>query len=122
MSHYHGDDPEWTPRNAEGARPAELTLRAALVESNNAAAVDLQQKIGVRAVLRLASDAGLGELPEVPSLALGTGIVSPLELTARLVPPLLTLVRSSRRRNELCPAGRSITIECHVELLFVLTK
>ena len=48
-------DPEWTPQNAEDTRPAELTLRAALVESNNAAAVDLQQKIGVRTVLSLAT-------------------------------------------------------------------
>ena len=64
----------------EGAS-AELTLRAALVESNNAAAVDLQQKIGVRTVLSLANDAGLGALPEVPSLALGTGVVSLVDLT-----------------------------------------
>jgi penicillin-binding protein 1A len=86
LSHLDGvaapGDPEWSPQNAEGDRPAELTLRAALVESNNAAAVDLQQKIGVRTVLALASDAGLGALPEVPSLALGTGNVSPIDLTA----------------------------------------
>jgi 1A family penicillin-binding protein len=75
-------DPDWAPRNAEGDRPAALTLRAALLESNNAAAASLQQKIGVRTVLSLASDAGLGDLPEVPSLALGTGTVSPIDLTA----------------------------------------
>jgi len=33
-------------------------------------------------VLRLASDVGLHDLPDVPSLSLGTGVVSPLELTA----------------------------------------
>lgn len=75
-------DPEWNPRNAEGIQVDALTLRAALVESNNAAAADLQQKVGSRAVLRLASDAGLNGLPDVPSLALGTGLVSPLDLTA----------------------------------------
>jgi 1A family penicillin-binding protein len=75
-------DPDWAPRNAEGDRPPELTLRAALLESNNAAAVNLQQQVGVRTVLTLAGSAGLSDLPEVPSLALGTGIVSPLELTA----------------------------------------
>jgi membrane carboxypeptidase/penicillin-binding protein len=32
-------------------------------------------------VLRLASDAGLRDLPDVASLALGTGLVSPLDLT-----------------------------------------
>jgi 1A family penicillin-binding protein len=75
-------DPEWAPRNAEGDRPQQLTLRAALLESNNAAAVTLQQKVGVRTVLALATNAGLRDLPEVASLALGTGEVSPLDLTA----------------------------------------
>jgi 1A family penicillin-binding protein len=74
-------DPEWNPRT-EGEQPDALTLRAALLESNNPAAADLQRRVGSRAVLRLASDAGLHGLPDVPSLALGTGVVSPLDLTA----------------------------------------
>jgi 1A family penicillin-binding protein len=74
-------DPEWSPRG-EAEQPDALTLRAALVESNNPAAADLQQRVGSRAVLRLAKDAGLDGLPDVPSLALGTGVVSPLDLTA----------------------------------------
>src|SRR5262249_13237259 len=75
------DDPEWHPHSAEANQPDTLTLRAALLESNNPAAADLQQRVGTRAVLRLASDAGLNDLPDVPSLALGTGVVSPLDLT-----------------------------------------
>ncbi len=75
-------DPEWIPRNAADEQEDVLTLRAALLESNNAAAVAMQQKVGTRTVLQLASDAGLHNLPNVPSLALGTGLVSPLELTA----------------------------------------
>jgi penicillin-binding protein 1A len=75
-------DPEWSPRNAEGETPTSMTLRAALMDSNNAAAVDLQQQVGTGAVLRLASNAGLSNLPDVPSLALGTGVVSPLDLAA----------------------------------------
>src|SRR5205085_8403872 len=67
---------------SEGEQPDALTLRAALLESNNPAAANLQQRVGTRAVVRLAGDAGLGGLPEVPSLALGTGLVSPLDLTA----------------------------------------
>jgi 1A family penicillin-binding protein len=73
---------EWAPRNARGDDPDALTLRAALLESNNRAATMLQQKIGSRPVLRLASSAGLHDLPDVPSLSLGTGLVTPLELTA----------------------------------------
>jgi 1A family penicillin-binding protein len=73
-------DPEWSP-HSEGEQSNSLTLRAALLESNNPAAVDLQQRVGTRAVLKLAVDAGLEGLPDVPSLALGTGVVSPLDLT-----------------------------------------
>jgi len=79
------DDPEWKPKNVthvEGEQADALTLRAALLESNNAAAAELQQEVGTRTVLALAGDAGLKGLPDVPSLALGTGLVSPLDLTA----------------------------------------
>jgi penicillin-binding protein 2D len=75
-------NPEWSPRSAHGEQADSMTLRAALLESNNAAAVDLQQEIGTQPVLKLASDAGLNSMPDVPSLALGTGLASPLELTA----------------------------------------
>lgn len=73
---------EWAPRNSGGETPDELTIRAALLESNNRAASALQQRMGSRPVLRLASDVGMRDLPDVPSLSLGTGVVTPLELTA----------------------------------------
>jgi 1A family penicillin-binding protein len=73
---------EWAPRNAKNEASDALTLRAALIESNNRAAALLQQQIGSRPVLRLASDVGLRDMPDVPSLALGTGLVTPLDLTA----------------------------------------
>ena len=72
---------EWAPRNAKGEVAETLTLRAALIESNNRAAALLQQRIGSRPVLRFASDVGLRDLPDVPSLSLGTGLVTPLDLT-----------------------------------------
>ena len=73
---------EWAPRNAHGETTDVLTLRGALLESNNRAASVLQQRVGSRPVLRLASDAGLRDLPDVPSLSLGTGLVTPLDMTA----------------------------------------
>ena len=73
---------EWTPRNEGENGPDTQTLREALLESNNQAAVALQQRIGSGRVLEVASDAGLRGLPDVPSLALGTGLVTPLDLTA----------------------------------------
>ncbi len=72
----------WIPRDERAGEQDEMTLRAALLESNNAAAVLLQQQVGARPVIRLANDLGVHDQPEVPSLALGSGLVSPLELTA----------------------------------------
>jgi 1A family penicillin-binding protein len=72
---------EWAPRNASGDTPDEITIREAIVESNNRAATLLQQRMGSRPLLRLASDVGMRDLPDVPSLSLGSGVVTPLELT-----------------------------------------
>jgi 1A family penicillin-binding protein len=72
---------EWAPRNVRDDAADTLTLRAALLESNNRAATVLQQRIGARPVLNLAASAGLRGLPDVPSLSLGTGLVTPLALT-----------------------------------------
>ena len=73
---------EWTPRNVSGEIEDQLTLREAFIESNNRAAVALQRQIGSGPVLRLASSLGIESQPDVPSLALGSGLVTPLELTA----------------------------------------
>jgi len=72
----------WIPREARDSGAEELTLRAALLESNNAAAVRLLQQLGAAPVLRLARDLGVRDQPDVPSLALGSGLVTPLDLTA----------------------------------------
>ena len=83
LTHIEPQGPdEWAPRNAGGEDPESLTLRAALLESDNRAATALQQRIGTKPVLRLASDVGLKDMPDVPSLSLGTGLVTPLDLTA----------------------------------------
>jgi penicillin-binding protein 1A len=76
-----GED-EWSPQNANGGNTDTMTLRAAIVESDNRAATLLQQKVGSGRVLTVADRAGLHDLPDVPSLSLGTGLVTPLDLTA----------------------------------------
>jgi 1A family penicillin-binding protein len=58
------------------------TLRSALVHSSNRAAVHLLQRVGLGATIDLANRVGLEDLPAVPSLALGTGEVSLLNLTS----------------------------------------
>jgi penicillin-binding protein 1A len=72
---------EWSPRNVEVSTQDAMTLREALRESNNRAAAAVQQRVGTRAVLQLAAATGLRDQPEVPSLSLGTGLVSPMDLT-----------------------------------------
>jgi penicillin-binding protein 1A len=74
-------DEEWVPRNVRQGGRDTVTLRQALVDSDNRAAVALQQRLGSRTVLRLARALQMRDLPDVPSLALGTGLVTPLELT-----------------------------------------
>jgi 1A family penicillin-binding protein len=72
----------WIPRDQHDSGQDSMTLREALIESNNAAAVRLQQQVGSSRVLRLVGDLGVREQPDVPSLALGSGLVTPLDLTA----------------------------------------
>jgi 1A family penicillin-binding protein len=72
----------WIPRDERASGQDAMTLREALLESNNAAAVKLQQEVGTRPVLRLVNDLGVSDQPDVPSLALGSGLVTPLDLTA----------------------------------------
>ncbi len=62
---------------------AEYTLRKALQVSSNRAAAQLLQNVGVSTAVYYAHRLGISsELPQVPSLALGTGEVTLLELTA----------------------------------------
>jgi 1A family penicillin-binding protein len=73
---------EWEVRNASAEARETLTLREALYESNNQAAVRLQTQIGSRPILTLAASVGLSRMPDLPSLALGVGEATPLQLTA----------------------------------------
>jgi 1A family penicillin-binding protein len=70
----------WLP-SGEHERP-EYTLRRALRVSSNRAAAQLMQQIGVGTAIYYANRLGIdSRLPIVPSLALGTGEVTLLELT-----------------------------------------
>ena len=61
----------------------EYTLRRALQVSSNRAAAQVLQQVGVTTAIYYAQRLGIGsQLPMVPSLALGTGEVTLLELTS----------------------------------------
>ncbi len=73
---------EWEVRNASLDPRDTLTLREALYESNNQAAVKLQTQVGSLPILTMAEKLGMQRMPDVPSLALGVGETTPLLLTA----------------------------------------
>jgi penicillin-binding protein 1A len=73
----------WTPVNHDGVYRGSITLREAFERSSNAATVRLSETVGRANVLRAARDLGIDSpLPNEPSIALGTGGVSLVELTA----------------------------------------
>jgi len=72
---------EWSPENYDHTYLGPITLRAALAHSRNTATVRLSQEVGVDAVVDMARDIGItSPLKPVPSLALGSVEVSPLEM------------------------------------------
>jgi penicillin-binding protein 1A len=71
----------WTPE--EGHSDADsMSLRTGLRTSNNRAAVRLLEDVGIGSTVSFAKSLGVGDLPKVPSLALGSGEVTLQALTA----------------------------------------
>jgi len=72
---------DWTPRNSEGGFGGYYSMKGALAHSANTVSVKLLIETGIPEVIRFANRMGIeGDLPEVPSLALGTGNVSLKEM------------------------------------------
>lgn len=72
----------WTPANFDEEYAGRITLRQALVRSANAATVRVSNDIGIQRVSNTAHAMGIqSALPNVPALALGSGEVTPIELT-----------------------------------------
>jgi penicillin-binding protein 1A len=73
--------PDWLPAGEHES--SEYTLRRALKVSSNRAAAQLMQQVGTSTTVYYAQRLGIeSPLPMVPSLALGTGEVTLMELTA----------------------------------------
>lgn len=71
----------WTPED-EHSEADSLSLRAALRTSSNRAAVRLLEEVGIGRTVQYARSLGVGNVPGVPSLALGSGEVTLQSLTA----------------------------------------
>jgi 1A family penicillin-binding protein len=74
-------DGKWMPEDGHSNADA-LTMRAALKISSNRAAVQMLRTVGIPAAVSYAQKTNIGTPPSVPSLALGTGDVTLLSLTA----------------------------------------
>jgi penicillin-binding protein 1A len=73
---------KWEPENYGGRFRGVVTLRSAFANSINSVAVQLADAVGIQAVIDTARKLGVqSELPVVPSLALGAGEVTLLEMT-----------------------------------------
>ncbi|HXH24460.1 MAG TPA: PBP1A family penicillin-binding protein, partial [Vicinamibacterales bacterium] len=89
----------WVPED-EHSTAASMTMRTALRTSSNRAAVRMLQEIGIPAAVHAAERLGVGTMPAVPSLALGAGEVTLIDMTAafaafanRGMRPTPTLIR-----------------------------
>ena len=71
----------WSPQNYDKRYLGPLTLRTALEGSRNTATVRLSQELGIDAIVDIAQKIGIqSPLKPLPSLALGSIEVSPLEM------------------------------------------
>ncbi|BAU89332.1 penicillin-binding protein [Methylorubrum populi] len=73
---------EWEPQNSNNRFRGALPLRSAFALSVNTIAAQLGEEVGIAAIAAEARRLGVqSDLPEVPSLALGTADVTLLEMT-----------------------------------------
>lgn len=71
----------WKPKNYEGKFYGPMTLTDALTHSRNVVTIQLARELGITAIQERARALGIAsELPNDLSLALGSGVVTPVEL------------------------------------------
>jgi penicillin-binding protein 1A len=71
----------WIPADGHAGQD-ELSMRAALRISSNRAAVRMIEDVGITTTVEYAQGFGMGAMPPVPSLALGSGEVTMLNLVS----------------------------------------
>jgi 1A family penicillin-binding protein len=71
----------WVPEDEHLDSPS-ITMRIALRTSSNRAAVQMLDQVGIPITVQYAERMGVGSVPSVPSLALGSGEVTLLSMTS----------------------------------------
>jgi penicillin-binding protein 1A len=81
-TYVNNDGEEWTPRNSNYDYGVAYTMRGALAYSVNTVSVKLIQRAGIDQTIALARKLGIrSELPEDPSISLGSASISMMEMT-----------------------------------------
>jgi len=77
----------WSPQNYNDDYSGRITFRRALIKSANAATVRVSQAVTIPRIIEYAKRLGIvSPLPNVPSMALGSAEVTPLELVTAYAP------------------------------------
>lgn len=81
LKEKYGMAQDWTPKNSDNKYGGELTLKKALANSINVITVKLIDMVHPKTVVNLAQSIGIeSEIPEVPSIALGSVDLSLYEM------------------------------------------
>jgi penicillin-binding protein 1A len=106
----------WVPEDEHSDSPS-MTMRTALRTSSNRAAVRMLDDVGIPITVAYAQKMGVGSVPSVPSLALGSGEVTLLSMTSAFstfanngIVPTPVLVRRVEAAD-----GQVLYLEEHVE-------
>ncbi|HKY22935.1 MAG TPA: PBP1A family penicillin-binding protein [Vicinamibacterales bacterium] len=120
----------WMPED-EHSISAAMTVRTALRTSSNRAAVRMLEQVGISKTVDQARRMGMGSVPSVPSLALGSGEVTLMAMTSaystfadrgQLRPPTLILRVEDAEGNLLFEAKPSVTQVLAPQTAFLMTS
>ncbi|WP_029036319.1 penicillin-binding protein 1A [Salinimicrobium xinjiangense] len=80
----HGNQNDWTPKNSDGEYSGMISLKRGLAESVNTVTARLIDRTGPKPVIDLIDKLGVDtrNIPEVPSIALGTADLSVFEMVS----------------------------------------
>ncbi|NJW52036.1 penicillin-binding protein 1A [Salinimicrobium oceani] len=80
----HGNQNDWTPKNSDGEYNGMVSLKKGLAESVNTVTARLIDRTGPKPVIDLIGKLGIDtrNIPEVPSIALGTADLSVFEMVS----------------------------------------
>lgn len=114
--YQYADFEDWSPRNSDNTYGGMYTMKGALSNSVNTVSAMLISKVGISKVIDMAHSAGIeSELPELPSIALGTAELSLYEL----VSAYQTL---ANKGNRIKPNYISKIINREGEIIFITSE